>query len=86
MDVTFAVRLLDETLVKERALPLIDTVVSGELYPVPVKVTGVFPEPRNTEVGEILEIVGVGETAEMVKLSIPASASLPVSSVSFQRR
>ena len=85
MDVTFAVRLLDETFVRERALPIIDTVVSGEIYPVPVKVTGVFPEPRNTEVGEMLEIVGAGETAEMLKLSTPASASAPVSSVSFQR-
>ena len=85
MDVTFAVKLLDETFVRERALPLIDTVVSGELYPVPVNVTGVFPEPRKTEVGEMLEIVGAGETAEMVKLSTPAVASLPPSSVSLQR-
>ena len=58
MDVTFAVRLVDVTLVNDSELPPIDTVVSEELYPVPVKVTGVFPEPRNTEVGVILEIVG----------------------------
>ena len=61
-------------MVKERALPLIDTVVSGELYPVPVNVTGVFPEPRNTEVGEMLEIVGEGYRVRKVQSVIAPGA------------